>query len=65
MTYNNQSSFWLFIGENRDLLEDRRTANVISVTSQSQPFQNFQQRMAFFVCIDRDHVITTHYKTLL
>ena len=34
--------------ENRDLLEDRRTADAISVTSQSQAFQNYQQPMACF-----------------
>ena len=48
--YNNQrvhSSFSLV--ENRDLLEDRRTADAISVTNQSQPFPNYQQPMACFV----------------
>ena len=35
--------------EKRDLLEGRRTADVISVTSQSQLFQNYQQPMAWFV----------------
>ena len=34
---------------NRELLEGRRTADVISVTSQSQPFQNYQQPIACFV----------------
>ena len=34
------SSFSLV--ENRDLLEDRRTADAMSVTSQSQPFPNYQ-----------------------
>ena len=42
--------------ENRDPLADRRTADVISVTSQSQPYQNFQQPMAFLLGIDHDHV---------
>ena len=37
------------LAENRDLLENRRTADAISVTNQSQPFQNSQQPMAFFV----------------
>ena len=41
------SSFSLV--ENRDLLEDRRTADAISVTSQSQPFPSYQQPMACFV----------------
>ena len=40
----------------RDLLEDRRTADVTSGTSQSQAFQNYQQPMTCFVCIDHDHV---------
>ena len=41
------SSFSLV--ENRDLLEDRRTADAISVTSQSQSFPNYQQPIACFV----------------
>ena len=41
------SSFLLV--ENRDLLEDRRTAHAISVTSQSPAFQNYQQPMLCFV----------------
>ena len=41
------SSFSLV--ENRDLLQEIRTANVISGTSQSQPFQNFQEPMTFFI----------------
>ena len=41
------SSFSLV--ENRDPLEDKRTADAISVTSQSQPFQNYQQPMTCFV----------------
>ena len=58
--------------ENRDLLEDRRIADAISVTSQSQPFPNYQQPVAWFVglfCIfDHDHVkwrakvFSLHYK---
>ena len=49
------SSFSLV--ENRDLLEDRRTADVISVTNQSQPISQFinSQLHALF-CINRDHV---------
>ena len=39
--YNNYSSFSSFsLVENRNLLDDRRTADAISVTSQSQAFQN-------------------------
>ena len=57
------SSFSLV--ENRDLLEDRRTANAISVTSQSQPLQYYQQPIR--ACHDhvkwRAKVFSSHYKT--
>ena len=35
--------------ESRAQLENRRTANAISVTSQSRLFENFEQPIAFFV----------------
>ena len=41
------SSFSLV--ESRDPLDGRRTTDAILVTSQSQPIQNYQQLMAFFV----------------
>ena len=61
------SSFLLV--DNRDIYEDRRTADAISVKSRSKPFPNYQQPMACFVCIDHDNVkwrekvSSLHYKT--
>ena len=54
--------------ENRVPLEDRRTPDAISLTSQSQPFSNYQQLMACFVLYRHDHVkwrakvFSSHYK---
>ncbi len=56
------SSFSLV--ENRDLLEDRRTADVISVKSQSQHFRIINSQWRALFCIDYDHVKmkSRHYK---